>query len=456
MISMKRVSVIAIAATLLASCGPSSNLNRIMFKGNSEDSAYEAMLAKARAHYDRGEFNDAIDLAEKASKLSPESDAAPILIGYSYLSLAGLDPFKIAQKLIKQNESEKSDTTTASSKLTAETSSTSSTGTGDTLKKLGSVLIDVNETDYETLGTKSSSAISVFSSEPTKYDLLIPKKPGSLEQTDSPRFQISALQSINKAIAAICPFVDNSSTVKRDDDTRHKCTPTSGVRLSSAKSHYLWAISHLSEALFFSSILLYSGDPAATSTNLLNRVTALSDTSKFSTSSVNGISSFVSASVEITSNVGQIFDSSTDSMLSAILSDLNTAVGGFGAIPGMPTSITSKIQSALDSVTSAADKISSTIPSTGNASSDKTTAQLTALKGQLNSQVASTMKTQIDDLYKKNPEKFTGTDQCDLCVAYSTLSEGNPSASTPTGCSGVNTKTCTKGSTKLTDFENSY
>src|SRR5690606_17192388 len=82
---------------------------------------------------------------------------------------------------------------------------------------------------------------------------------------DELRAQVHTLNYMNKAVKAVCRFVDTST--KSDVDSRHgadDCTlPAGQNRKQTAKAHFLWAFSHLTEALVYQSVLLYSGSNSA-------------------------------------------------------------------------------------------------------------------------------------------------------------------------------------------------
>src|SRR5690606_21607793 len=73
--------------------------------------------------------------------------------------------------------------------------------------------------------------------------------------TPAVRASVATLDYMNKAIALVCPYVDESVKVEKDADGRHTCE-RSELATSNAKGHFLWAFAHLTESLVFQYVLL--------------------------------------------------------------------------------------------------------------------------------------------------------------------------------------------------------
>jgi len=92
------------------------------------------------------------------------------------------------------------------------------------------------------------------------------------------RTTIEKLEHVDKAVRAICTFVDPAIAVL--DDPRQDCEKFNGIRRFRYKSHFLWAFTHLTEALAFHSVLTYSSaDATGNKTNLELRATKINSQS---------------------------------------------------------------------------------------------------------------------------------------------------------------------------------
>src|SRR5436190_963294 len=92
--------------------------------------------------YDRGDFGTAESLANELIAKNPNNEDAAILLGYVWLSKAGVDPYALARKLVAM-----SSTTTAA----ALTDSSSNAST--TLATLAT-LINLSPDDFNSLSQK--------------------------------------------------------------------------------------------------------------------------------------------------------------------------------------------------------------------------------------------------------------------------------------------------------------
>ena len=81
---------------ILSGCG-SANFNKIW---GGDDKALDSLIAQAKIHYDKGDFDKAEDFAEKAYDINDQNEEAAVLLGYINLSKGGIDPFVLAKKLV--------------------------------------------------------------------------------------------------------------------------------------------------------------------------------------------------------------------------------------------------------------------------------------------------------------------------------------------------------------------
>lgn len=428
-------------ALSVSACGSSSNFNQIF--GKDEESA-DSMLEIAKASYDRGDFDKAEELANKLLDRNPDNEGAAIVLGYTYLSQGGIDPYRLARELIALDTSDKTSSTTSTSTTTgtslqAQTGTSSSTASSSsdassTLSQLGS-LINLSDDDFALLSDRTFSASDNGGAEPSLFSgdnkLYVPAK-----VSDELRAKVEVLDYMNRAVKTVCRFVANEV---KTDDIRHQdtaCAQTTGPRNSPAKAHFLWAFSHLTESLVYQSVLLYSGAQNGTS-NFQNASTTI-DTTQFS--GANALDEFVSKVSEIKNATDLVFDSaSSDSMLRATLNDLNAVTLAFDEIAGLPDGIKSRITSALKKINEVGDTLG------GGAENDAG-----ALKGQMTEKFAKTVGGKVDKVVDEQfsqASKAAGVEiktQADLdklpaeqkqsitdnitkaCTSYDTLAKGLP------------------------------
>lgn len=438
----QQLSWTVVLAMSVSACGSSSNFNQIF--GKDEDAA-DAMLEVAKASYDRGDYDKAEDLATKLLDRNPDNEGAAIVLGYTYLSRGGIDPYRLARELIALDTTDKTSGTTTGTSTTGsalqqggQTGATSdnskATDASSTLTQLGS-LINLSEDDFALLSDRTFAAADNGGAEPSLFSgdnkLYVPAK-----VSDELRSKVEVLDYMNKAVKTVCRFVANEV---KTDDTRHQdaaCGQTTGPRNNSAKSHFLWAFSHLTESLVYQSVLLYSGAKNGTS-NFQNASSTI-DTTQFS--GANALDEFVSKVSEIKNATDLVFDSaSSDSMLRATLNDLNAVTLAFDQIAGLPEGIKNRIVNALKKINEVGDTLG------GGAENNAG-----ALKGQMTEKFAKTVGGKVDKVVDEQfsqASKTTGIDiktQADLdklpteqkqsitqnitkaCTSYDTLAKGLP------------------------------
>lgn len=430
---------------MLSACGADSNVNKFIFSNQGDDEEFEPLVERAQLLYDQGDMDKAAELAQKAIVVEPTNEKARILMGYISLSQAGVDPFIIADRLIALSKTDAEDDGSTCSSL----SSSGGGGSAASTLTAMSCLLNLSDTDYEKMGSfeDSEDVPSIFAN----YPVLLPNSPGYLfnEETgetdpDSMRSQVGTLYYLNKAIEFVCPFVNHSATgVIYSDDARHNCTEVTYHRHLTTKAHLVWGLAHLIEALAFNTILLYEGDGSTTlaesssggfSSNLLNRVTALNNANEFSS-----LSEYANTLTTLKSNVDTVFklpegdESAGASMLQSTLINLKTTSGAFGAISGMPDSMTKSIEEVITKI----EEIAGKLQDSGSGSESELDKQSRALQGQFNEKAVTQMEESIEEYTSQvNEEDISEQEKTEICDAYSAFSDGvDPTkTNTPTLC----------------------
>lgn len=441
-------------AMSLSGCGASSNFNQIF--GKDEDAA-DRMLEVAKAAYDRGDFEEAEKLTSSLLDRNPDNESAALVLGYTYLSMGGIDPYRLARELIALDTADKAtasgSSTSGRTKLQqggqtgASSDTDKSSDASSTLTQLGA-LINLDDADFAALSSGTFDAEKNGGVEPTLFAdsnaLILPAK-----VTDELRAKVDVLNYMNKAVRAVCRFVATevkATTDTRDTDTA--CATTSAPRNSPAKAHFLWGFSHLTEALVYQTVLLYSGAKNGTS-NFQNASTKL-DTTTFSGASA--LDDFVTQVAEIKNATDAVFDTtSSDSMLVSTLNDFDSVTLAFDQIVGLPEGIKNRIVNASKKI----KEVGATFGGTQENNADALKGQMTekfvktvggkvdsAVEGQLAAVSKSTgqnIKTTKDlDKLPAEQKKPITDNIAKACSSYDKLSKGLPAekvaASKPSNC----------------------
>lgn len=444
-------------ASLLAalwSCGSGLNTNRIW---GFEDST-ESKLLDAKVAYDRGDFASAINLTSQILELNPDVEEAALLQGYAYVSQGGLDPYRVASCLTSLSSSSSStsnSTSTTSGRcgasqkstgsalvtfddpielwLAADTnpgSSTSSSSDSSVLTKLQSGLLSLSDEDFAKLKKEDfQSSSGLFLGETS---ILVPA-----EVDDNLRNRVDILKNLNNAVGSVCRFVNDTSALKPDSAryTGMGCEPTLVSRKNATKAHYLWALSHLGEALTFTSVILYNkGD--SSSYNFQRASTKLQNVS---TASVDTI---VSQVEELQKAVALVFDTENPkSMISKTLYDLNSTSAAFDTIVGLPDSVKQQITKILDGVKT----VGKTIGGSGSETKALKTRLLDTVTAnaskKVNETIAALANTDANNVTPEVVKKLDASKQAQvskLCTSYDSLTKDSPAdkraASKPKAC----------------------
>ena len=412
---------------LLGGCGSDSNFNQIW---GGRDSV-EGKLQLGKMHYDRGEFAQAERLAQDLLAINSENEEAAILLGFTFLSSGGIDPYRLACKMITLNTGQscpKHPAATTTKQTTTQTSTrpnstqriesaglleatdaaidllaqgnpqyaqtnTNSGNTGnksntatDVLKKLSAELLSMSEADYTSLSVGKYSE-GLFATTPIYQPQRI---------SEPIRQAVNTLQKMNLALRSVCRFVDpnvlkefqNSAGTGRYDTG---CTQTKQVRRNAAKSHFLWAFAHLTEAMVYQSVLLYSSSTTAEGggSNFQAAINALS--AKTYTDAA-ALASLTSDLTEVKTMIDTVFDTTDGSMLSETIKDLNSAGHAIDAL-SLPSDISKTIRDALTGLQNIADKITQT--------ADTSTKNSQALKTQITENFSKTIGSKVGAVFDK-------------------------------------------------------
>ena len=411
-------------------CGADSNINQIWGYDQSADS----LMLEARAAYDQGDYEEARIKARKVYDTTSSNEEAAILLGYIHLSEGGIDPFRLAREMVcltKPDLSECSAAATIGANLQLKadgegTGAEEANSASSTLKQL-STLLSLSEEDFDRLQSQDPGrAFNPTSDLFAGLKILVPAK-----VDDQLRADIPTLDNINKAINYICPFVN---TDVRNASGR-QCVPSPYDRKLEAKSHFLWAFTHLTEALAFQSVLLYSGtESSSTKSNFQTAVDRI-DNKDFK--GANAFAGFAEQVKDLKSATDLVFDvADDDSMLAATLNDLQAVNAAFGALAGLPDAMTKKISDAMSNISDLSNRFGG----------DQENGSVKALKGQMTEKFGKVVGTKIDaaiakkfpgqsinsesdidNLALSNEEKAKAKEQYrTMCDTYDTLMVGVP------------------------------
>lgn len=375
--------VFIVAAVVATGCGTSSNVLGLLTPGVQRDT-YANLLVTARAAYDRGDLPRALVLSKQAHELDPDAGEAAILYGFVNLSLAHGDPYSLAGGLIKYQKDKPVDV----SPLTA-------------LKTV--------------IGLKDAELLSMGAVDATQAELPV-IIPGCVETV---RVTSARLAYVNEALVAVCPYVPVPIRVL--DDVRQRCAPSARVGEESFRALFLWAFSHLSEALAFNGVLTYAtADPTGKKSNLELRV----DKAKsLDTTQPGNLTAFLAAFEGIRATLeavmplsGQCSGAAPTTLLTATLNDLLAVDLAFSAMPGIPKAMTTAIRQAVDRIR----QLQTTAGSGGSAQADQTK----ALKADLSKKITAAIAGKLDEIQEKNADQLTPAQKAQACAAYASISAG--------------------------------
>lgn len=392
--------------SLSAGCGSSTNLFKYAAQIRDKKT-FDNLLASSQAAYDDGRFDDALSLAEQAFELDSNSEELSVLTGYIYLSKAGIGPFELAKNLVDSDDEE------------SQSSSGASKDTSDMLGSLNDV-IGLDPADQALIGTRDVS-------DPA-YPVIVPK---CAEQA---RSLVEKLTFVNKAVEYICPYVDSEAKVA--GDLRHNCDQTSVSRRLRDKAHFLWAFSHLTEAMAFNTVLLYKPNAARTGgkSNLELRMLKISQMQADSATDLAALATAVQGLDKVIASILPTtpFCSSQwpTHQLKALLNDMYAVNAAFSVVPGIPKKVTNSIAKSMVQIEDVKKKTAG--------SKDAGTQQSQSLKGQFTKNVSKILDSKFTELDQKLGSDMSDSQKQDvqkLCSSYTSI--GGGSGSQPALCGKV-------------------
>ena len=414
---MKRCDLFHFAGLLLLSfalvaCGEGQNVLGLSVtkKEKKADIAYQ--IFQAEYYYDRGKFAKALTFAEAARAMDPNNEHAGLLAGAIEFGLAGMDIYSLATRLMAQGEQKQAAGSDASSGATS-----GAAAGGDALAQM-STLFGLSAADIQAMTLDDNRVTTadgkVVLGAPSSgifkdYPVLLPKTASAARLSGG-----ETIQHLAKAVMIICRFVgdDVKMTTPPSVDARDvsaECQTTPYHLVQQGKSRFLWALAHLVEALAFRSIVLYA--PSGGVPNIEQRSKAMSGSL--------AITDYISGIGDLSAVLGVIFPvdpaTNADSMLNAMITDLEAVDRTFSFMPGLPASLTSSVRKAIEQVQS--QKAKATLP--GGASGGAN-ANVGALKEQLTSKLSANLRDQITA--KSASGAFSPQQQTDACAAYKAIS----------------------------------
>lgn len=383
---------------VVVGCSSSTNINQLLV-GNEQKDSYEYNMEQAQHFFDKGKFNDAHKFAAKAYALNPSNEETAILLGFIELGLAGVDSFSLAKNLMNESDG-------TSNKFAAALAENTDNSAFGSLNNLSGVIgltdadksaLTTSEVDRDGTIIKGTSDLPFFTSIPV--DLPVDVTTARASASD-------IVKHLNAAVHVICPFVNDEAKIRVDDehtsdDPRHteaECALTSAPRYGGGKAHFLWAFSHLTEAIAFNVIM------NQTITEMNNRGTAIEQSKNANVSATD----YVEGLGEMADIIDVILPTdeayAAVSMLNGIFNDFEAASQGFAQIAGMPESITKSISAAMAKLRDSSSKISTT-------GKDK---NATALRDQMTNALAKKVREEMT----KRESTFSAQQKTDACNAY--------------------------------------
>lgn len=390
-----------LCSLLLAGCSESTNIMGLIADSSArKDPA--ALLSRSLTLFDKGDYPGALRNAEAALDLAPDCGACAVQVGYCHLGVAGLDIFQLARKMLEKAAAEDG------SEL-AETSNASG--------QLGSLggLVGLEEADFTAItleGNRLGTLEGAPSSGPFRsLPVYLPKTAPDARLSDS-----SIMQHIARAAVVICPFMPDAVKILGDNgDIRHNdpsCQVERDQGQTLTNGLFIWAISHLVEAIAFHQVVLYAGDGAVP--NLQKRAAILQDRNE-----IPSLAEYVGAVVDLAAVVDIILPTESNaaraSMLTAMFNDLETVSLAFQNMAAVPAEISQGIIDAIAQLKGQRDQLDTS----GGGAADKDQTSV-AFKDQLTEGMAAELKDQITK--KIDAGDLSAQERTDLCAAYRQIS----------------------------------
>lgn len=386
---------------LLTGCGAASNINQMW--GKDKDSV-DTLMQDAQLAFDRKDFDKAEENALKVLQKNPKIGDAAALLGFVSLAKAGLHPFTVADKMVRQNSNKDDDP----DKARCGTPSTKSAS--DVMKNLSCRLLNLTDADYDLLGKAEEFGAIVGDTK-----VFVPNR-----VTDSLRTSIKALDAVTKGIKYICPYVDRDVLSASDD--RHSstaCAPVSGSSIKRTKVHFLFALLHLVEGVVYQSSLLADNVGSSKAVSLQTASKSFKD-ANVSASNVSAFATTIDRFKSVTETVF-LTTSSPISQLQQLLIDLKTITKSFEKIPGLPAKFTKKIDEAAAEL----NKLGTDIGGSDG--------ELQALKAQLSKKIAGDLSDKINSYATTAGSNLSDAQKTQICASYNSIATGT-GATKPSIC----------------------
>jgi hypothetical protein len=415
----KKLIVMGAAALAVSNCGSESNINGMIFVSEKQQESIDVLVSEAELAYDQGDFATAKERAEKAFAINTQNEKVAILLGYVYLSYAGVDPFQLAKSLITGSTSSKS---TSSSSSTTSTSSSSSSSAAGQLGTLSSI-ISVTRSDLNLLGlSPCAEGVSSTEEAPCRENMTIPAAFESYpvlhpkRATAARTSGVAPLAYALQAVKTICPFVGDDLLIA--EDPRHKretggsCEKSPVESKYSSKSSFLWAFAHIADALVLYNVLLYTNE-GSSNPNIEERASLLKSTG------ISNITTYLEMVNALSKDISAIFQTDIeDSAINGVLNSLSAAGKAFGSFG-----------SGAESFTAGIDKSLETLKSSASAGS---TSQTKVLQSQLTSGATKQIASSMESLKAKDPENYA-QNKTAICNQLTEMS-GGQTADLPADC----------------------
>jgi hypothetical protein len=397
---------------LLFGCSASTNIMGLI-ASSSVDADAGALLSRSRIRLDEGNYEGALRDAEAALRLAPDCAPCAVQAGYCHLSVAGLDMFQLARKMMERSEEETSSfhAWETEPRRMAQTESSNASGQ---LSSLAS-LVGLGPDDYEAItlpGNRLESLEGAPDTGPFRtLPLYLPKTAPEARTSDSP-----TLQHIARAVEVLCPFMPNAVKILGEQpDIRHgeaRCQPDEEIDKAGSNALFIWAVSHLVEAIAFHQVVLYTQD--GVTPNLQKRAAILENRSE-----IASLTEYVQAVKDLAAIVDIILPTDATaarvSMLTAMFHDLQTVSLAFQNMAAVPEDLSQGIIKAIDELQGQKDTIGS---SAGSANGKDQGAVV--FKEQLTEGMATELKKQISS--KIDSGQLSDQERTDLCNAYRQIS----------------------------------
>lgn len=372
-------------------CGPDTNILGITTPPAQTEQFY-AQLEKAQVLYDQGRYDEAAVAAIAANEADPGSSQAAVLVGWSLMGKVGIVPFDFVRDMLMEQSGASSGTaeggTTSDASGSTEQSQSGEGASGESSD--GDFLGQF--TDLIGLDDSALYELGEFDTMDPELPIIVPYCAGL------PRINLELLENVNRAIAAVCPFIPHSARV--GSDSRHDCLEPNAS--DNVDVFWLWALSHLVEALAFYKVLNYSTQADGTS-NLQARAAKLQSRDVTNPlqalTFVDELAAFASTVARMMPPSGVCSESYPQSQIDGMANDIKAVERAFLVIGTVPENVISSLSEMTKALSEAGGE--------------------NGLRGFINKGISGPMKETIEVIPKAllPEQKFTS-----LCDSYTVLS----------------------------------